>query len=291
MYTWTLSTTKVKAIAVNGEVQNPSTEECPFVVASNLTKGFTSRRRTRGKVLAVDNVSLTLPRGRTLGIVGESGAGKSTVGRMLLRLIEPDSGELMLDNVDLLALSPKMLRRKRADMQMIFQDPYSTFDRRATIQDILLEPLKLHFDIDRAEGDVRIEELLGKVGLGTHVLNRRPSELSGGQLQRISIARSLAPEPKLLVCDEAVAALDMSTGAGILNLLLELQERDAISIVFISHDLRAIRAVSDEVMVMRLGRVIENKTAEALFDDPEDSYTKDLLMALPGHRVRAHVPG
>lgn len=250
-----------------------------------LVKEFARRRRSRHQpVRAVDDVSFSLAAGRTLAIVGESGAGKSTVARMVLRLIEPDRGSVVFDGVELRGLGAQELRRQRRRMQMIFQDPHTSLDPYFTIAQTLAEPLKIHLGMSRDERTARVEDLVDKVQLPATVLDRRPGQLSGGQLQRVSIARSLATSPDLLVCDEPVSALDYSIGAQIINLLLDLQQSDGLSVLFISHDLRLVRVIADDVMVMRGGRVVEHRPTEELFEDPRDPFTQQLLEAMPGGR-------
>lgn len=245
---------------------------------SGLTKVFGGGAR---KHLAVDDVSFTLEAGQTLALVGESGAGKSTTGRLVLRLIEPDTGSVTFNGVDLKSLGSDALRRQRQSMQMIFQDPFSCLDPRMTIGDSIGEPLLVHHDMARDERHDIAAERLEKVGLGTQHMNAYPANLSGGQLQRVSIARVLTLRPAMIVCDEPVAALDMSVRAQVLNLLTDLQEELGMAYLFISHDLSLVRVISDEVAVMRGGRLVEQQSAEALFDDPQQDYTKALLDAIP----------
>jgi peptide/nickel transport system ATP-binding protein/oligopeptide transport system ATP-binding protein len=252
--------------------------------AHDLTKSFRRKRFARKATVqrAVDNVSLSLDAGRTLAIVGESGAGKSTIARLLLRLIEPDSGTITCNGVDLMRLSRKELRAQRRHMQMIFQDPYSSLDPRYKVRRSVAEPLKVHFGMSKADRERRAVEVMDRVGLGTHLLNRYPSQLSGGQLQRIAIARALSLEPKLLVCDEAVAALDVSVRAQVLNLLMDLQEELGISYLFIAHDLSIVQSFAHDVIVMKDGRAVEAGPTAAVFAAPSDPYTKELLLAVPG---------
>jgi ABC-type glutathione transport system ATPase component len=207
---------------------------------------------------------------------------------MLLRLIEPDRGALSYTGVDLLALSGSALRQQRRHLQMIFQDPFTSFDPRLTIRNALEEALRVHLELTREERSERIHDLLDKVRLGSFALDRKPAQLSGGELQRASLARALASSPAVVVCDEPISALDVSIGAQILNLLLDLQESEHLSLVFISHDLRAVRAVADEVMVMRAGKVVEHAPADELFEDPRDDYTRELLRAVRGDRSVRH---
>lgn len=251
----------------------------------NLTKSFSAGRDWLGRrtkwLNAVKGVSFTLERGECLAVVGESGAGKSTVGRMVLRLIEPDSGSVTFDGIDVLATKPKQLRALRQRMQMIFQDPYSSLDPRMTIRDAVAEPLLVHTDKDRATREKEAVELLDKVGIGSRYLERYPAELSGGQLQRVAIARALTMKPSLIVCDEPVAALDVSVRAQVLNVLNDLRTRLGLSMLFISHDLAVVRNVADRVAVMYLGRIVELARSEELYRNPKHPYTKALLSAVP----------
>ncbi|MBP1782828.1 peptide/nickel transport system ATP-binding protein/oligopeptide transport system ATP-binding protein [Micromonospora sp. HB375] len=251
----------------------------------NLTKSFSAGRDWLGRrtkwLNAVKGVSFTLERGECLAVVGESGAGKSTVGRMVLRLIEPDSGSVTFDGIDVLATKPKQLRALRQRMQMIFQDPYSSLDPRMTIRDAVAEPLLVHTDKDRATREKEAVELLDKVGIGSRYLERYPAELSGGQLQRVAIARALTMKPSLIVCDEPVAALDVSVRAQVLNLLRELQEELGLAYLFVCHDLALVEVIADRVMVMAAGEVVETDTTDQIFANPRQEYTKKLLAAIP----------
>ncbi len=248
-----------------------------------LTKVFRRRRLFRPPIehRAVDDVSFRIERGRTLAIVGESGAGKSTIARLVTRLIEPDSGSVRFDGVDLLALSSREMRERRRDIQMIFQDPYGSFDPRVQIGVTVAEPLKAHFGMNRPDREKAALEALVSVGLGAHHLHRRPHQLSGGQLQRVSIARALTVDPKLILCDEAVAALDVSIRGQVLNLLLDIQESRGVSYLFIAHDLAIVEAFADDVVVMKAGRVMEAAPAAELFARPASEYTRQLLDASP----------
>ncbi len=251
----------------------------------NLTKSFSSGRDWLGRRTkwshAVKGVSFDLERGECLAVVGESGAGKSTVGRMVLRLIKPDSGSVTFDGVDVLAAKPKQLRALRQRMQMIFQDPYSSLDPRMTIKDAVAEPLLVHTDKSRAVREREAAELLDRVGIGSRYLGRYPAELSGGQLQRVAIARALTMRPSLIVCDEPVAALDVSVRAQVLNLLLDLQEELGLAYLFVCHDLALVEVIADRVMVMASGEVVEADTTERIFGNPQQEYTKKLLAAIP----------
>lgn len=238
-------------------------------------------RRRKQTIQAVHDVSFTLEPGECLAVVGESGAGKSTVGRMVLRLIRPDTGRVVFDGIDVLGLRSREMRRLRQRMQMIFQDPYSSLDPRMAIVDAVAEPLLVHTDLDRAARTRRAAELLERVGIGHEYLHRYPVELSGGQLQRVAIARALTLRPSLIVCDEPVAALDVSVRAQVLNLLRDLQEEFGLSYVFISHDLALVEVIADRVLVMAGGRVVEEGGIEQIFRSPREEYTKRLLAAVP----------
>ena len=248
--------------------------------ARGLTKHFRVEGRA-GTVLAVDGVSLTLRRGETLGIVGESGCGKSTLARLLLRLIEPTSGTVAFEGEDLMGLPHAALRARRRDMQLIFQDPYASLDPRLTVGAIVGEPLAIHGVGGRAARRDRVAELLNLVGLDPEATSRYPHEFSGGQRQRIGIARAIALEPKLIIADEPVSALDVSIQSQILELLLDLKVRMSLSYIFISHDLAVIEQVSDRVAVMYLGRIVETTDTESLYRNPSHPYTEALISAVP----------
>ncbi|WP_179873445.1 ABC transporter ATP-binding protein [Microcella indica] len=251
----------------------------------NLVKDFAGRsslfRRSRSQVRAVDEVTLSLHAGRTLGLVGESGSGKSTVGRLLLRLVGTTSGEVLLDGSDVTAMRGKALSRARRSMQMVFQDPYSSLNPTMRIGDIIGEPVAFHRKLKGDDLDAEVERLLVSVGLSATHARRFPDELSGGQRQRVAIARALAPNPKILVCDEAVSALDISIQSQILNLLLELQQEFGVTILFISHDLSVVRHVSRDIAVMYLGQIVEFGPADRVVDSPAHPYTAALLSAVP----------
>ena len=257
----------------------------PLLSVKGLRKEFpvTSGllRRARGRVKAVDGIDLNVGTAETVGLVGESGSGKSTVARLVLRLIEPTGGEVVVDGQDLATLRGGALRRARAGMQMVFQDPYSSLDPRSSIGRSVGEPLEIHLGVHGKSRDERVAELLALVGISPHLASRLPHEFSGGQRQRIAVARALALEPKLLVCDEPVSALDVSTQSQVINLLSELQDRLGLAYLFIAHDLSVVRHLSHRIAVMYLGRIVETGLAEEVYQHPTHPYTEALLSAIP----------
>jgi oligopeptide transport system ATP-binding protein len=238
-------------------------------------------RRRVGVLKAVDGVSLRIWPGETLGVVGESGCGKSTLGRAILRLYEPTSGRVRIDGEDILTLSAEALRRKRPTMQMVFQDPQASLNPRMTVASIVGEPLDEHTSLSREQKLARVYELLDAVGLNRDFANRYPHAFSGGQRQRIGIARALALNPKFIVCDEPIAALDVSIQAQVVNLLEDLQDRLGLTYMFISHDLSMVRHIADRVAVMYLGKIVETAPVQRLYDAPLHPYTRALLSAVP----------
>ncbi|NMD61343.1 UNVERIFIED_ORG: oligopeptide transport system ATP-binding protein [Nocardia globerula] len=257
----------------------------PVLEIDGLVKSFVKKRNILGMpsehTHAVKDVSFTLEKGRTRAIVGESGAGKSTIGRMALRLATPDTGSVKLFGEDIMKMSAKDVRKLRRRATMIFQDPFSSLDPRMLIGQSVAEPLTLHTELRGKARKQKVEELLDRVGLRVDQLDKYPHEFSGGQLQRIAIARALATEPELIVCDEPVAALDVSIQAQVLNLLQDLQRERGISYLFISHDLALVKMFAHDVTVMRRGEVVESGSTEQIFNDPQDPYTKELLSAIP----------
>ncbi|HLM16459.1 MAG TPA: oligopeptide/dipeptide ABC transporter ATP-binding protein [Acidimicrobiia bacterium] len=252
---------------------------------SGVTKHFPIRRgilrRTVGHVRAVDGVDLAVEPGRTVGLVGESGSGKSTLGRVLTRLLEPTAGTIRFDGTDITKVPARQMRDHRRGMQLVFQDPFSSFDPLATIADSLAEPMRNYLDLNKQQRDDRVIELLRTVRLDPDHRNRYPREFSGGQLQRIAIARALALSPKLLVLDEPVSSLDVSIQADIINLLGDLQDELGVAYLFIAHDLALVRHVSDRIAVMYLGRIVEQGPADDVYERPKHPYTEALLSAIP----------
>ena len=258
----------------------------PLLEVQNLRTWFPVlggvMRRKVGDIRAVDDVSFTIEPGCTVGLVGESGSGKTTVGRTILKLISSTSGRVLYNGRDILPLSEREFRPLRREMQMIFQDPFGSLNPRFTIGEIVGEALEIHFPkMNRSDRAARVADLLRLVGLKADMMRRYPHEFSGGQRQRIGIARALAVEPRFIVCDEPVSALDVSVQAQIVNLLQDLQEQFGIAYLFIAHDLAVVEHISDHVLVMHHGKIVESASAEAIYNDPQNEYTKTLLSAVP----------
>ncbi len=237
--------------------------------------------RRIGKVYAADGVSLTVRAGETLGLVGESGCGKTTVGRSIARLYKPTEGKIIFSGKDMSHISRKELRELRRDLQIIFQDPFESLDSRQTVGDILEEPFIIHRIGTPEKRKSEVKKLLARVGLNENAINRFPHEFSGGQRQRIGIARAIALKPKMIICDEPVSALDVSIQSQILNLLLELQEEMKLSYLFIAHDLSVVKHISDRIAVMYLGKIVEYTDADTLYESPLHPYTHALISAIP----------
>lgn len=252
----------------------------------NLKKYFPVKagvfRKTVAQVKAVDDVSFYIKEGETLGLVGESGCGKSTTGRTILRLLEATSGEIWFEGKNLVKLDKRELREMRKEMQIIFQDPYASLNPRMTVADIVGEPIDIHnLASNKKERNEKVAEILDTVGLGSEYMKRYPHEFSGGQRQRIGVARALAVDPSLIIADEPVSALDVSIQAQVINLMQDLQKDFGLTYLFIAHDLSVVKHISDRVAVMYLGKIVELATKKELFDDPKHPYTQSLLSAIP----------
>ena len=250
----------------------------PILQVKNLSKHF---KVESGYLQAVDGLNFEIYKGETFGLVGESGCGKSTAGRTILRLYEPTAGEVLFEGQDIYALSPKEMKEHRKEMQMIFQDPYASLDPRMTVEEIIAEPLVIYGIGNKKERRERVIELLEMVGLSAEHSLRFPHEFSGGQRQRIGIARSLALKPKFIICDEPISALDVSIQAQVVNLLKDVQKKLGLTLLFIAHDLSMVRYISDRVAVMYLGKLMEVGTTEDFYSNPLHPYTKALLSAIP----------
>lgn len=268
-------------------VINPQLDDSKKVLLEikNLKQYFPIKGGILGRIVnhvkAVDDISFSVYKGETLSIVGESGCGKSTTGRAILRLDEPTDGQIQFQDQDLLRLKKQDMRKMRKDLQVIFQDPFASLNPRQTVGQILYEALAIQQVVPKEKRIDRILELLGSVGLRPDAMDRYPHEFSGGQRQRIGIARAIAVEPKMIICDEAVSALDVSVQAQVLNLLKSLQQKLGLTFLFISHDLGVVRHISDRIMVMYLGKIVEIADKRSLFDSPQHPYTRALLSSIP----------
>ena len=251
----------------------------PIIETRNLIKYFNV---ARGNLHAVDNINLSIDKGKTLGVVGESGCGKSTLGRVILRLCEATGGEVLFEGTDILKLKPREMEKIRQDMQIIFQDPFSSLNPRLSVSDIIADPIRTAKTIKNKKNvQKRVVELMETVGLSRRFINAYPHEMDGGRRQRVGIARALALDPKFIVCDEPVSALDVSIQAQILNLLMDLQEERGLTFMFISHDLSVVKHISNNIMVMYMGNCVEVAPVNKLFEKPLHPYTKALLSAIP----------
>ena len=272
----------------------------PLLIVRDLSKTFLRRSGLFGRraqpIRALNQVSFTIEAGETLGIVGESGCGKSTLARCLLRLLRPTGGNVRFDGADLLALGDDEMRRMRQRMQIVLQNPFSSLNPRLNGFELIAEPLRTHVAMSRKEMTDRVASLLAEVGLSSEFMSRHPHQLSGGQAQRIALARALAPNPAFLILDEPTSALDVSVQAQIINLLLRLQRQRGLTYLFITHDLSVIQHISDRIAVMYLGRIVEETTSVVIFADPQHPYTQALLSSTPvpdpaGGRQRIILPG
>lgn len=256
----------------------------PLIETRGLKKYF---KTPKGELHAVDDVNLKIAKGKTLGVVGESGCGKSTLGRAILRLIEPSGGEVLYNGLNIVDFNAKQMLEIRKDLQIIFQDPYSSLNPRLTVSEIIAEPIKVCRTItNREEMDDKVYELMDTVGLAERLVNAYPHELDGGRRQRIGIARALALDPQFIVCDEPVSALDVSIQAQILNLMMDLQEERGLTYMFITHDLSVVKHISQDIAVMYLGQCVERTASEELFRSPLHPYTQALLNAVPVPNLR-----
>ncbi len=257
----------------------------PLIETRGLKKYFNVKKRF---LHAVDGVNITIDEGKTLGVVGESGCGKSTLGRAILRLLEPTGGDVLYNGESIVSFSNAQMNEMRKQMQIIFQDPYASLNPRMTVSEIIAEPIKVCKTItDRRQRDEKVFHLMETVGLASRFVNTYPHELDGGRRQRIGVARALALDPKFIVCDEPVSALDVSIQAQILNLMMDLQEERGLTYMFITHDLSVVRHISNEIAVMYLGQCVERAPSQELFDNPTHPYTQALLAAIPVPNLKA----
>ncbi len=263
-----------------------------MVQIKNLSKHFKLHKKSFfGKdliVKAVDNISFNIPEGTTLGMVGESGSGKTTAARSILRLIEPDNGDIIIDNTNITQLKKEEIRKFRRHMQLVFQDPYGSLNPRMTIGKLILEPLKIHKKLSKQELNDRLDELLLLVGMKPEHKNRYPHEFSGGQRQRICIARAIALNPKFIILDEPVSALDVSIQGQILNLLMDLQDKLKLTYLFVAHDLAVVEHISHNIAVMYLGNIVEQGPRDAIYENPLHPYTENLLKSIPKIKAGQH---